>query len=225
MRPSVLCLALAITLAVAGCRGDDDDSSVADDAGTGPLPMATDAQVQALTHVAVPGYSILETGTTVLGAAVTYAAEAKTAGGAALFVRTNIAPCDDFICASLDPAEYASDDAQDNLKSVLPAVHKDNPDLLWEFGEVQLSPDATGLYYRALSYTESPSGGGSTARSSANAYRAWYHNGSVYVTFEVFARSAASPLSKADVEKLMTGAEAEKAAGDVFAALEPRFPR
>jgi hypothetical protein len=210
-------------LAVACGGGDDGRASPAQRTSTQSAPTATDAEVQALAKVPIPGYATEEGGTTLLGVAAVYRAEKPTAGGAQLYVRANFAPCDDFVCASLDPKDYQSAEAQDNMKSVLPAAHKANPDLLWEFGTVKLSNDATGLYYYALSYLEQTTGAG-VSRSSANSYRAWYHNGSVYLTLEVFARGTDGPLSRADVEKSMTKAEAEAAARAVFATLEPKLP-
>lgn len=225
-RLTFLFLPAALLLAAA-CGGDDDGS---DDSGnptrppsSGDVPTATSEQVEDLANVPVPGYSAEGRGDTVLGAAVTHLAAAKTAGGADLMVRVNIAACDDFVCR--DPAEYQTPDVQESLKSVLPATHKENPALRWEFGEVQLSNTANGLYYYALSYVETKTSDGGTSRASANSYRAWYHNGGAYVTLEVFSRSPISPLSLADLEKTMTKAEAEKAAREVFAALEPKLPR
>lgn len=219
--------ALAVLFATA-CGSDDGGESNPGDDATSPAsstaPTATDAQIAVLARVQVPGYSVSEPGGTLLGAAVTHTATKKTAGGAELTVRVSLAPCDDFVCAGLDATEYETPAAQDNLKSVLPTTHKENPALHWEFGEVALSPSATGLYYYAVSYVESTAAGG-VSRSSANSYRAWYHDGGTYVTLEVSARSPASPLSQADVEKAMTKAEAEQAAKDVFAALEPKFPK
>jgi hypothetical protein len=212
-------------LAAVSCGGDGGDDSVALPTATAePAGTATVGQVLALTELPIPGYRTTEVRETVLGVAVVYTAENKTAGGAELFVRANYAPCDSFVCGSLDPGDYASAEAQDQLKSVLPAAHKSNPDLVWEFGPVELSGRAEGLYYYTLSYLEEEAGGG-VSRSSANSYRAWYHNGSVYVTLEVFARAAAAPLSRGDVARLMTKAEAEEAAREVFVVLEPELPR
>jgi len=224
VRPFLLALFSVLTLLAAACGdgGEDDAAREASPAAHDTRP-ATEAEIQALASIPIPGYVTEQTGATLLGAAATYHAAQKTAGGADLFVRANFAPCDGFVCASLDPKDYTAPAAQDGLKSVLPPAHRDNPALLWEFGQVQLSSGARGLFYYALSYLEGATTTG-VSRSSVNTYRAWYHNGAVYVTLEVFARGTSSPLSRADVEKLMTRAEAERAARDVFAALEPQLP-
>jgi hypothetical protein len=218
---------LALPLLLAACGGDNGDDPRPSRTATnesGSRPTATSAQIADLAKVAVPGYSAETRGDTLLGAAVTYLSAKKTAGGADLMVRATFAACDEFVCTSLNPSTYKDATVQDSLKSVLPSVHKENPDLRWEFGEADLSPKAKGLYYYALSFVEEKGNDGSVSRSSANSYRAWYHNGSAYVTLEVFSRSPVSSLSLADLEKTMTKAEAEQAAKDVFAALEPKLP-
>ncbi|MBK9342464.1 MAG: hypothetical protein IPN07_05325 [Dehalococcoidia bacterium] len=84
---------------------------------------------------------------------------------------------------------------------------------------------AKGLYYFAQSYVETRGAGWSVSRSSANSYRAWFHNGGTLVSLDVFSRSSDSILSVADLEKRMTKAEAEKAARDVFAVIGPKLPK
>ena len=226
-RALILLLPVCLVLAAA-CGGDDGGEAREAPERSGAsagAPTATAAQVADLAGVAVPGYTAASGGETLLGASVIHTRNTKTAAGADLLVRANIAPCEELICASLNLAEYQSADVQANFKQVLPRAHIDNPDLRWEFGEVALSKDATGLYYYALSYVETKGADGGVSRSSANSYRAWYHNGGTYITLEVFSRSPVSPLSAADLEKQMTKAEAEGAAKAVFAALEPHIPR
>ena len=224
-----LCLAVLLAAGLASCGGGDDNVGTdgvrpTATAASRERPTATAAQVQALAAVQVPGFTAGAPSTTALGAAVMVTVSQKTAGGVELFVRANFAPCDATVCTALDAVGYQSPDVQANLRSVLPAVHKDNPNLRWEFGEVALSKQATGLYYYALSYVETRTADGNVSRATVDSYRAWYHNGSVYVTLEVFARSPVSALSQADLEKTMTKAEAEQAARAVFAAIEPKLP-
>jgi hypothetical protein len=80
------------------------------------------------------------------------------------------------------------------------------------------------LFVYAISYVEEKNVDGTVSRSSANSFRAWYHNGGAYVTFEVFSRHGDPILSQGELESRMTRAEAEKAARDVYAALAPKLP-
>jgi len=225
----LVCASLVL-VPLAGCGGGDDSAGGNEpedptpaQGRVGDVPTPSAAQIEAMTQVQVPGYSSAEATKTLLGGAVTYIAQAKTAGGAELYVRVNVAPCDTFICRKIDVAEYADSEAQRSLKSVLPSAHIENPDLVWEFETIRLSPSADGLATYALSYLETKGSDGSVSRSSVNSFRAWYHNGGTFVTLEVFARSPQSVMSLGDLRARMTRAEAEKAAQEVFAALEPKL--
>lgn len=230
---TVIAALFALVAVSCGGSGDDDAgettaTATASPAGgstapTAPTPSAV--QVEEILKLSIPGYTASDSSLNPLGGSVTHTATAKTAGGASLQVRVQLAQCDAFICGSLDPKTYESAEAQRNLKSILPSAHLENPALRWEFGAVQLSATSRGLYYFAQSYLETKGADGSVTRSSANSYRAWYHNGGTLVSLDVFARSSESILSQADLEKRMTKAEAEKAAKDVFAAIEPRLPK
>lgn len=232
---TVIAALFALFAVACGGGGDDDagESTATATATTSPAgssttqaaPTPSAAQIEEILKLSIAGYTASDSSLNPLGGSVTHTATAKTAGGASLLVRAQIAQCDAFICGSLDPKTYESVEAQRNLKSILPSAHIENPALRWEFGAVQLSATARGLYYFAQSYLETKGADGSVTRSSANSYRAWYHNGGTLVSLDVFARSSESILSQADLEKRMTKAEAEKAAKDVFAAIEPRLPK
>lgn len=225
----VTAVLLAFVSAACGGGGDDDAGAATPQGGGGsstqsaPTPSAT--EIGELLKLAVPGYTASDSSLNLLGGALTYTADAKTAGGASLLVRVQLAQCDAFICGSLDPKAYEAAEAHRNLKSILPSAHIENPALRWEFGAVQLSNTAKGLYYFAQSYVETRGADGSVSRSSANSYRAWFHNGGTLVSLDVFSRSSDSILSVADLEKRMTKAEAEKAARDVFAVIGPKLPK
>ncbi|MGE0597891.1 MAG: hypothetical protein AB7J35_12110 [Dehalococcoidia bacterium] len=218
-------LVALVTLSCGGGGEDEDidDSSGGDDskdASSRATPTAED--LVAIANTAVPGFEAVDPRATGLGATVVYSSETKTAGGAQVQVLVSLASCDPFICGKLDPEAYSSPEAQRNLKSILPTAHIENPDLRWEFGIVDLSGE-TGLYTYALSYVETKDNSGGTTRISANTYRAWYHDGRIFISMDVYARGATSVRSLADLEAGMSKAEAEKAAKDVFAALKPAF--
>lgn len=224
-------LVLAALLSFACGGGDDQEPADAADSSSSPAQgkdsnakaTPTTEELEKIVNVEVPGFTALDPKATPFGATVVYRSEAKTAGEANVQVLVSVAACDPFICSKLDPDVYSSPEAQRNLKSSLSTVHIENPDLQWDFGQVDLSPSAKGLYTYALSYVESKDSSGGTSRASANGYHAWYNDGRTYVSLEVFARGGSSPRSIAEVEGEMSRAEAEKAANDIFAALEPAF--
>ncbi|MGE3075953.1 MAG: hypothetical protein AB7N24_08710 [Dehalococcoidia bacterium] len=221
-----LVLVALVTLSCGG-GGDDDDinePSGDDSKDTSSRATPTSEDLVAIANTAVPGFTALDPRGTGLGATVVYSSDTKTSGGANVQVLVSLVACDPFICGKLDPDQYSSPEAQRNLKSILPTAHIENPDLQWEFGTVDLSGE-TGLYTYALSYVESKDNAGGTTRLSANAYRAWYHDGRIFVSMDVYARGITSVSSVEDLEAGMSKAEAEKAAKDVFAALKPALDK
>lgn len=220
----VLCVSAALLLACSDGGGESPTTATATE-GASRSGTPTSAQLEALANLSVPGYTASDASLNLIGATVTYTADKKTGGDASILVRVTVAPCDSFICGKLDPKEYEDAGTQRTLKSILPSAHIDNPDLRWEFGAFKLSDQAAGLYYYALSYLESKGADGSVTRSSANSFRAWYHNGTILISLDVFSRSATSALSAADLQKRMPKAEAEQAARDVFAIFGPKLPK
>ncbi len=214
-----------ISFGCGGGGGDDDsgddDSPSGDTKNSSSSSTPTPEQLLAIVNTAVPGFTSLEPRNIPFGATVTFSSDRKTAGGAEVRVLVSVAACDRFICTKLDPESYSSPEAQRNLKSTLSTAHIENPDLRWEFGEVELGASATGLYTYGLSYLENKDSSGGTSRLSANSYRTWYHDGRTFISMDVFARSGSSVRSLADLKGEMSKAEAEQAAKDVFAALNP----
>lgn len=216
---------MALVFAIVGCGGDDDSGatdSLKTPTTTSSATMTT-AQLQEAASKTVPGFTTSEVRANPIGVTATYTSTATTSGGAQVVVLLQLAPCDPFICGKLDPAEYQTAEAQRNLKSTLSTAHIENPDLKWDFGEVELGSGATGLYTYALSYIETKDTSGGTTRISANSYRAWYHNGATLVSMDVFSRGGDSVRSVADLEQRMSRTEAETAAKTFFAALAPQL--
>lgn len=224
----LLLFVFAAAFAVVACGGDDDDGG-GDNAGTATAgattaaassETATAAELEALIATEVPGYTRSDARIIPAGATVTYKSTAKTAGGAVALVLVTYAPCDPFICRKLDAAEYDTPAKQQNLKLDLSQVHIENPALVFQFAPVTLAPGRTGLSTYAVSYVEKTDSSG-TSRATALQYKAWYHDGTVFTTIQVFAREGASPRSQEDLAKLLTKVEGEAAAKAVFGAIVP----
>lgn len=226
--PFALLLVFAATFALAACGGDDDDEPTAErtatagagSTATAPAGTPAAANLEALIATEVPGFTRSDARTTPSGATVTYRSNTKTAGGAVALVLVTYSPCDPFICRKLDPAEYDTPAKQQNLKLDLAQVHIENPALVFEFAPVTLAPGRAGLSTYAVSYVETANSSGTT-RATALQYKAWYHDGSVFTTIQVFGREGESPRSQEDLAKLLTKAEGEAAAKAVFGAIVP----
>lgn len=225
------CAALSL-FALVACGGDDDagngngngngggGSGPTSSAGSDATPTAED--LERLSTIDIPGFTRSDSRVIASAANALYTSTEKTAGGANILVTVRVAGCDPFICGTLDPKDYEDAEAQRNLKSVLSTALIESPGLVWDFGPTELAPGKTGLHTYAAGYLETKEASG-TSRVSANAYRAWYHDGNLHIYIEAFQRGGDSPQSLDDVTTLMSMAEAEKAAKDVFAAFAPEF--
>ncbi len=224
-------LAAVSPLALVACGGGDDDDAGGGNGGeanSSPTSAAaakgtpTTEDLERLSTVEVPGFTRSDSRVVASAANAVYTSTEKTAGGANILVTVRVAGCDPFLCGTLDPKDYEGAEAQTNLKSVLSTVLIESPGLVWDFGLTELAPGMTGLHTYAAGYLETKDASG-TSRVSANAYRAWYHDGGLHIFIEVFGRGGDSPRSLDDVKALMSMAEAEQAAKDVFAAFSPEF--
>lgn len=224
-----LCAALSL-FALAACGGDDDadndngngDGGTAPTSSVGSDATPTAEDLERLSTIDVPGFTRSDSRVIASAANALYTSTEKTAGGANILATVRVAGCDPFICGTLDPTDYEGAEAQTNLKSVLSTALIESPGLVWDFAPVELAPGKTGLHTYAAGYLETKEASG-TSRVSANAYRAWYHDGNLHIFIEVVQRGGDSPQSLDDVKALMSMAEAEKAAKDVFAAFATEF--
>ena len=235
MKRSFLVLLSSFAIfAFPACGGGDDTGGEGAVAPASPSPVTatavtaratpSPAELQRLSTIEVPGFTRSDSRVVASAASITYTAAAKTAGGASLVATVRISGCDPFICATLDPTDYESAEAQRNLKSVLSTALAESPGLVWEFGSVELAPGKSGLHTYAVGYAETVAATG-TSRVSTNVYRAWYHDGYLHVSVEVSARGSAFPRSLAETVALMSRAEAGQAARDVFAAFSAEFAK
>ncbi|MBE0611851.1 MAG: hypothetical protein IH609_20900 [Dehalococcoidia bacterium] len=225
-----LLVGLASFALVACGGGDDDDADGGNGGGADSTPTSaatakgtpTAQDLERLSTIDVPGFTRSDSRVIASAANALYTSTETTAGGANILVTVRIAGCDPFICGTLDPKDYEGAEAQTNLKSVLSTALIESTGLVWDFGPTELAPGKTGLHTYAAGYLETKEASG-TSRVSANAYRAWYHDGNLHIFIEVFQRGGDSPQSLDDVKALMSTAEAEQAAKDVFAAFAAEF--
>lgn len=205
-----LALSLIAAVALAGCGDDDDDGGESN----GPWSQADLERLRAST---VPGYT--SDGGRMLGtvAVVDYASP-EDADGTSLHVTVRLDDCDPFSCYDL--ATPIGPTELDNLKSNLPRVHIDNPDLVFQHGRFELAPGYEGFSFYSRSFVKTEGG-----RSSAHGLDVIYHDGQNNIGLKVFARGQGSPESEADLLAEMTEQEAGAAAREVFAAFAGEFDR
>jgi hypothetical protein len=137
-------------------------------------------------------------------------------GGTGLSALVTLSPCDPFVCWDLDAEVTAEHEA--NLKSNLSRIHIDNPNLVFEYGTIQIASGYEAFYVYSRSFVAE---GGST--STTNSYRLLYHDGTNLISLEVSPEFGPLPESEDALEMEMDQAKGEMAARGFFAAFAGAF--
>jgi hypothetical protein len=223
-----LCTALS-SLALVACGGDDDagngnggggGTTPTSSVGSDATPTAED--LERLSTIDVPGFTRSDSRVIASAANALRISTEKTAGGAQ---HPRDRPHRGLRSVHL---RHPRPEGLRGRPSAAPSQVRafdgliESPGLVWDFGPIKLAPGKTGLHTYTAGYLETKDASG-TSRVSANAYRAWYHDGNLHIFIEVFDRGGDSPQPLDDVKAVMSMAEAGKAAKHVFAAFTPEF--
>jgi hypothetical protein len=133
------------------------------------------------------------------------------------FVMVNVANC--FACdqQKMDKAVWLK--RKDNLMSMLPRAHKENPDLIFEIDEMVIDgTKVITVYDCSFIKTEK-----STA--SSHGFKLFYNNGKIMMTITVSARSKPFSMAKnlEELKNRFTREEMKAAAEKVFKALKAKI--
>src|SRR5690606_19265536 len=98
--------------------------------------------------------------------------------GEGLMGWVQLSPCDPFACWDLDREVDASHEA--NLKSMLPTNAMEDPDLVFEYGNVEPVAGYEAFYVYSFHFSRD-----GTSASGGNQYRLLYHDGRVVIAIDV----------------------------------------
>lgn len=218
-------VALAGALLLAGCGDDDSSSDSGAGTGTGADATTTTAAASgsadgsawdraALERVAgteVEGLTAGEPNVTDSQATVTHAG---TVDGVEVEAVVTLTPCDPFLCRDLS-ADLTAEEV-DNVKSVLSRIHLDNPDLVFEHGNVDVSGD-TAFFTYARSFVDDDG-----SRAWVNTYRILRHDGTNAVAVQVTPPLGGfgGPETAEELEASLPRDVAERVALDVAGAYD-----
>lgn len=134
--------------------------------------------------------------------------------GVTLTAEVRLAPCDPYACWAL--AEEPDDDHLDDLRSLLPPVHQDDPDLVFEYEAEEVTGDfeALTLYWRSFVT-------GDNAHTIG--YYVLYHDGLNLIEITLTPDGAPEPTDDEMLEAQMPVDWAREVAADVFAAYADEF--
>ena len=134
--------------------------------------------------------------------------------GVSAFV--TVSACDPFLCWDLDGEVGPEHEA--NLRSALAPVHLENPDLVFEYGNVEPVPGYESFYVYNFSFIVD-----GTSKSAANSYTSTYHDDSAAITIRVQPEQGFLPETAEEFQAEMDQATGEAIAAKVLAAYTDLF--
>lgn len=220
----LLVVIAASTLALAACGDDDGGGSTAPsdggevDAGSGDGEAAgeawTDEDFERLVAIEIDGYSLENGDVSEYGNASATYLEENPSGPVALSALVTYTDCDPFNCTDL--SVELDEERRANIRSLLPSLHIENPELVEEVGPVELAGRTVlAIYFR--SFVEQDDGS-----ATALSYRAITHDGTNLVTVQVspdFYSAGGLADSAEELAARMGPAEGAAVAEDILTAL------
>lgn len=173
-----------------------------------------EAKAKELATIDVPGFTRTSDRATKTMAMPSYDAEAAKENGKKAHVDVMAQGC--VACMPLDVEKWK---ANENLKSMLPKIHKDNPDLVWEVEEIEAGGvKGIAIYKRSFSASED----GKT-KGAAHGVQVHYHNGVNQLVLTVSARGGGMASSAEELAAEFTKEEFLDAAKKFLAAFGPKI--
>ena len=225
LAPALLAVFLAFALAACGGGGDDDDDD--DDAGNGgdggssseetqtadagDRTPFTEEQIAELAMTDVEGYERSEPFVGPVSTTVGYTSDAE-----GLAVGVTLMECDPFACWDLEME--VTEQHEQNLRSTLSATLNDAPNLVFEYGTVELEPGRVGFFLYTRAFVQD---GGS--KVTTNRYQVFYHDNANHLTLSVGPDPSISPESEEHLLEMMSQEEGEAIAKKFFAAYSSEF--
>ncbi len=217
-RPLFIPVVLAAVALSFACGGDDDSNGNGNGSEATATPVApfTSEDLLRLAETEVEGFTRGEPFEGAGNVTVTYETRADE-DSPILTVLVTLTNCNPFVCWDLEAPVSADQEA--NLKSLLPSVHIQNPDLVWEVTTPEIAAGYTAFANYSRSFVQE---GGSTA--TVNGYLVFYHDGVNHITLNVYPRFGFDgPQTAAELEASMTREEAHQLVREVFTPFRDHF--
>lgn len=172
----------------------------------------TDVDLERLVAIEVEGYTLQNPTVTEFGNARVEYVEDDPAGPVALSAWVTFQDCDPFICSNL--SSEPDEEERANIRSLLPRIHIDNPDLVEEIGPDELAGRTVlAAYFR--SFVDQDDG-----QATANLYQAVAHDGANIISINVSPSFGPEGLADnaEELEERMGADDGAAVAADILAA-------
>ncbi len=182
--------------------------------GKGGGAAIDEARARELSSIDVPGFTRTSSRATKTMALPSYEADTAAASGKRAHVDVMAQAC--VACLPMDVDKWR---ANDNLKSSLPKIHKENPNLVWEVAEIEAGGiEAISIY--KLSFASTDDG---KSRGAAHGVRVHYNNGVNQLMLTVSARGGSMASSAEELAAQFSKEEFMAVAKKFLAAFGPRI--
>lgn len=216
---------VAMTIVVVGaCTSDsDDEAAPTTTSSTTTIPdeqkppelrdswMPED--LEQLADIDVPDYESEETDLTDTALTRVFVSDPDPEG-ITLTAEVRLAPCDPEACWDL--AQPPNEERLTSLQSLLPPVHRDNPNLLLVYGPDELIGDFEAFTFQWRSFVPDEN-------AYATGYHTLYHDGLNRIEVTVTPNGAPEPTDDRALEDQMPDDWAREVTADVFAAFADEF--
>jgi hypothetical protein len=173
-----------------------------------------EAKAKELAAIEVAGFKSGGARATKTMAMPSYDAEAANEKGKKIHVDVMAQGC--VACMPLDVEKWK---ANPNLKSMLPKIHKDNPDLVWEVEEIEAA-GLKGISIYKRSFASSNEG---KTKGTAHGVQVHYHNGVNQLVLTVSARGGGMANSAEELAASVSKDEFVAAAKKFLEAFGPKI--
>lgn len=184
-----------------------------------PKPSFSEDQLKAFAVMDVPGFKRSMDGQIAMGnVAPMYVSEAKNEQGAKIEVMTAVGNC--VMCVENTAAKFAEDRDKTPERMWMSKAMLENPDLVWEFGEMEL--DGRKLVtVHILSYVENKTDMG-TSRSGTHQFSVHWNDGGRQIRAMASGKSV-FPKSLEELQTKITEEELKAGALEVFKAFAAKL--
>lgn len=194
-------------------KGDQTPAAHKDKGDKGGGAEFDEAKVKELSELDVPGFKRIEGGQPMKGMAMpNYEQETANDNGRKAFVMVNAQKC--MMCQPMDLAKWK---ANENLKAMLPSIHKNNPNLVWDVEEIE----AGGV--KAISVYERSFVKDDKTTATSNGMTVYYNNGKNMLTIQISVRGGPPAKDEAELETLYPKDQMVAVAKTFLAAFAPKI--
>lgn len=215
------CLTVMLAVALGGCGGDSDKPSTTGggEPAASDRPKFDETKMTELQKTKVQGFSSKAGMSSAMRTVVTYADAEEPTDRGAVRAMVVLEPCNAMTCGKLDP-DYWKGREDEFVAALGSRLHRENEDLHWSYGSIDLGDGRKGIYTYVRSYAVSEDG---RSKERLLTYKVIYNDGANAITIDLNPENRRDAKSQEDLEALMSEEDGRRVAQEIFAAFAGSF--